>query len=65
VTDLQNIWKVTETTYETPLGTVYFVGFMGMFGAAAHSSYEARQRMAPATESQVHYAISLSFEKDK
>lgn len=65
MTDLEDIWRVTQTTYETPMGTVYFVGFMGMFGAAAHDPYVAKQRMAPATESQVHYAISLSFEKDK
>ena len=58
----QDIWRCVQTTFETPMGTVFFVSFMNMFGAAAHNPWVARQRMAPATESQVHYAISTSFE---
>lgn len=57
-----DIWKCTETTFETPMGTVFFCGFMNLFGAAAHTPWAARGRMAPATEAQVHYVITTSFE---
>lgn len=51
--------------FQTPLGHVYFCGFMNMFGAAAHDPDEAVSRMQVANESQVHYALNGAFQNAK
>jgi hypothetical protein len=56
-----NIWKPTTISFETPLGTLYFSGFMSMFGAGRNQEWHAVSRMQVATEAQVHYTIDTAF----
>jgi hypothetical protein len=59
--NLTDIWKPTTINFKTPLGTLYFCGFMNMFGAAAGHEFNAIRRMQVASEAQVDYAINGAF----